>query len=99
VRGPTGPSPCRCSATAQAHADAVVSAGASADLIEHDERTGGGVVEDVGRFVHLDHEGRVAAGEFVRSPDAAEDAVDEAMRALVAGTQQPRCASKAISAT
>ena len=58
--------------------EAVVGAGAPADFIKDDEGTGGGVVEDVGRLVHLDHEGGVAAGEFVTGADTGEDTVDSA---------------------
>lgn len=57
---------------------AVVGRGAAADLVQDDQGAIGGVVEDVGGLVHLDHEGRVAAGEVVAGADAGEDAVHEA---------------------
>ena len=57
-------------------ADAVIGAGASADLIQHHQRSFGGVVEDIRGLVHLDHEGRIAAGEFVGGADPAENPVD-----------------------
>ena len=37
-------------------ADAVEGGGAAADLVEDDEAFAGGVVEDVGGLLHLDHE-------------------------------------------
>ena len=58
-------------------ADAVEGAGAAADFVEDDEAAGGGVVEDVGGFLHFDHEGAASAGEVVAGSDAGEDAVDE----------------------
>lgn len=40
-------------------------------------------------LVHLDGEGRVAAGEVIAGADVGENAVDEADAADLAGTQQP----------
>ena len=57
--------------------DAVEGRGAAADLVQDDERARRGVVEDVGRLLHLDEEGRAAAREVVGRADAREDAVDE----------------------
>ena len=37
-----------------------------------------GVVEDVGRLGHLDHEGALAAAQLVAGADAGEDAVGDA---------------------
>ena len=43
----------------------------------------GGVVDDVRCFVHLDHEGGLAAREIVVRADAGENAIDQAdLRAL-----------------
>lgn len=39
---------------------------------------GGGVVQDVAGLGHLDHEGRLPAGEVVAGADAGQDAVDRA---------------------
>ena len=49
--------------------EAVIGGGAAANFVENDEAAGGSVVEDVGGLVHLDHEGGVAAGEFVAGAD------------------------------
>jgi len=65
--------------------EAVVGGGAAADLVEDDEGAVGGVVEDVGGLVHLDHEGGVATGEVVAGADAGEDAVHEADAAAFGG--------------
>ena len=59
-------------------AQAVVGAGAAPDLVEDNEALRGGVMDDVGRFVHLHQEGGLAAGEVVARADAGEDAVHEA---------------------
>lgn len=58
--------------------DAVVGAGATTNFVEEDEGTGCGVVEDVGRFGHFNHEGRLATREIIAGADAGEDFVDEA---------------------
>ena len=63
--------------------EAIVGRGAAADLVEDKERARGGVVQDVRRLVHLDHEGRVAAGEVVTRADAREDAVDQSQAACL----------------
>ena len=55
---------------------AVVGAGAAPDLVHEDEALVRGIVEDVGRFGHLHHERRAAAGQVVAGADAREDAVD-----------------------
>ena len=58
-------------------AEAVERAGAAADLVEDDEAPAGGVVEDVRRLAHLDHERALAPGEVVARADAREDAVEQ----------------------
>ena len=58
--------------------DPIIGAGASADFIEDDKRSAGGVMQDVGSFAHLDHEGRLAASEIIASSDAAKEFVDKA---------------------
>ena len=58
--------------------EAVEGGGAAADFVEDDEGAVGGVVDDEGGLVHLDHEGGLALGEVVGGADPAEDAVDEA---------------------
>ena len=50
---------------------------AAADLIENDEAPLGRVVHDIRRLVHLDHEGRLAAGKIVARADARENAIDQ----------------------
>ena len=37
----------------------------------------GGVMEDIGRLRHFDHEGRLPGGNVVAGADAGEDAVNE----------------------
>ncbi len=69
--------------------DAVVGACAAADLVEDDEGAGRGVVEDVRRLAHLDHECRLAAGEVVAGADAGEELVDDA---------DPRCRRRHVGA-
>ena len=64
---------------------AVEGRGAAADLVQDDEAALGGVVEDVGGLVHLDHEGRLPAREVVAGADAGEDAVGEANLGALAG--------------
>ena len=44
-----------------------------------------GVAQDVGRLLHLDHEGGLAAQDLVGGADAREDAVDEAELGLARG--------------
>ena len=51
---------------------------AAADFVEDDEAAGGGIVEDVGGLVHLDHERGLAAREVVVGADAGEDSVSQA---------------------
>jgi hypothetical protein len=46
-------------------AQAVERAGAPADFVQYDQAAGGGVVEDVGRLGHLDHEGGLPASQVV----------------------------------
>lgn len=58
--------------------ESVVGAGTAADFVEDDQGFIGSVIEDVGGFVHFDHEGGVTASEFIGGADAREDAVDDA---------------------
>src|SRR3954468_13652277 len=57
--------------------EAVVGGRTAPDFVEDDKRAIRGVVQDVRGLVHLDHEGRVAAGEVVARPDAGKDAIDQ----------------------
>ena len=57
--------------------DAVIGAGATPQLVEEDERTRCEGVEDAGSFLHLDHKGRFASRDIVRSSDTGEDAIGE----------------------
>ena len=57
--------------------DAIVGAGATAQLVEEDEGARREGVEDAGGFLHLDHEGRFATGDIVRGSDTGEDAIGE----------------------
>ena len=55
--------------------EAVVGAGAAADLVHQHQTAGRGVVQDVGGFGHLHHEGRAPGGQLVGGADAGKDAV------------------------
>ncbi len=59
-------------------AQAVERAGAAADLVENHQAAVGGVVQNVGGFGHLDHEGGLAAVDFVAGADAGEEAIGQA---------------------
>ena len=65
--------------------DAVVGAGAAAELVEEHKAAGAEVVEDVAGLGHLDHEGGLADGDVVGGTDAGEDLVDEAYAGAVGG--------------
>ncbi len=58
-------------------AQAVERARAAANLIENNQAARRGVVQDVGRLAHLDHEGGLPAREVVARADAGEDAVHQ----------------------
>ena len=60
------------------NADAVVCAGSAAYLVQHDEALRSGVVENVGRLVHLQHERGLTPAEVIGGPDAGEDAIHQA---------------------
>ena len=64
--------------------DAVVGAGAAADLVEDHQAARRRVVEDVRRLGHLHHERALAAAQLVAGADAREDAVGQADRRLLA---------------
>ena len=67
--------------------EAVVGARAAADLVHQDQALRSRVVQDVGGFAHLDHEGRLAAREVVAGADAGEDAVDRPDRGACGGNE------------
>ena len=56
----------------------IESGGAAPDLVEQDQAASRRVAQDVGRLLHLDHEGGLAAQDLVRGPHAGEDPVEEA---------------------
>ena len=56
-------------------AQAIEGAGAAADLVHQHQTLGGGVVEDVGGFRHLHHEGGAATGQVIRRTDTGKDPV------------------------
>ena len=58
--------------------EAIEGCRAASNFVEDDQRSIGGVVENVGGFVHLDHERRFAPRELVRRADAREDAIEDA---------------------
>ena len=66
-------------------AQAVEGAGAAAELVDEEQAAAGGVVEDIGGLVHLDHEGALATGEVVGRAHASEDAIDHADGGLPCG--------------
>ncbi|MNP98267.1 hypothetical protein D3C85_108810 [compost metagenome] len=55
----------------------VEGAGAAPDFVHQHQTALGGVVQDVGGFAHLDHEGRTATGQVIAGTDSSEDAVDQ----------------------
>ena len=55
--------------------NAVVGRRAAADFVEQHDAAVRNVIEDAGRFEHLDHESRLALRNVVRSPDARENFV------------------------
>ena len=61
----------------------VVGAGAAPDLVQHDQAAVRGVMQDVGRLDHLDHEGGLARRDFVLRADARKDAIHQAERGRV----------------
>ena len=81
-------------------AQAIEGARATSDFIEDDQAARGGVVQDIGRLVHLNHKGALAASEIVARADAGENAVKQPdHRAPWPGTKQPQWASNVIRAT
>ena len=56
--------------------NAVVGTRAAAYLVQNDQAALRDIVQDVGRLIHLDHEGRFARGQVVRRPHPGEDPVD-----------------------
>ncbi|MNR40577.1 hypothetical protein D3C85_1588760 [compost metagenome] len=56
---------------------AVEGTGTAADFVHQHQAALGGVVQDVGGFAHLDHEGRTAARQVIAGADTGEDAVDQ----------------------
>jgi len=81
-------------------AQAVKRARAPANLIENNKTARRGVVQDVGRLAHLDHEGGLPARKVVARADAGEDSVHQIQcAASAAGMNEPVCASKTSSAT
>ena len=60
---------------------------------------GGGIVEDVGRLGHFDHEGALAPAQFVAGADAREDAIGDADLRASAGTKLPIWARSVSRAT
>ncbi len=63
--------------------DAVVGAGSTTDLIEDEQAAGTGVIEDVGRFYHLHHEGALTSADLVLGTDTSEDAIHQPDPGLV----------------
>src|SRR2546425_4819219 len=64
---------------------AVVGRGATADLIEQDQASAGGGVQDRACLTHLDHEGRLAAHQVVGRADTREQPIHDPDRRTAAG--------------
>ena len=58
--------------------EAVEGAGAPADLVQDHQAPGGGLVEDVGGFMHLHQKGALAPADVVHRAHPGEDAVHDA---------------------
>ncbi len=56
----------------------IVGTGSPPDLVEHQQAAFGGVMQDVGRLHHLDHERRLPGVDHVLRADAGEDAINNA---------------------
>ena len=67
---------------------AIVGARAAPDLIQHHQAPAGCIIEDVGGFVHLDHEGGLAARQLVVRADPGEDAIDYADGRAIRGYER-----------
>ena len=78
--------------------EAIEGRGAAADLVQDHEALRRRLIEDRRGLDHLDHEGRAAARQIVRRPDAREQPIDHADLARSAGTKLPAWARIAISA-
>src|SRR5689334_3636340 len=57
---------------------AVESACSTADFIQDHQTLWGGVIEDIGGFDHLDHEGALPAAQLIRRADTSEDSIHNA---------------------
>ena len=53
----------------------VIGRGATANLVQNDQRTSCGLCQDGCGFDHLGHEGRAAPGQIIPGPDAAKEPV------------------------
>src|SRR5207302_7124800 len=67
----------------------IVGTGAAPDLVEDYQAACCGVVQDVGRLDHLNHEGTLARCQVVLGTDAREDAIDDANRRSLGGNIAP----------
>ena len=56
----------------------VISTGAAADLIQDEQATFGGIVQDISSLNHLNHESGLTGMDLILSTDTGENAVDEA---------------------
>ena len=70
-------------------ADAVVRACATSDFIEQHQRPRRQPVEDGRRFIHLHHEGRLAAADVVGGTHTGEDAVQQPELGLFGRHKRP----------
>jgi hypothetical protein len=77
---------------------AVEGRGAAADLVHQHQAAFGGVMQDGGRFGHLDHEGRTPAGQVVGGADAGEDLVERAENGSGRPARSCRCGRAGRSA-
>src|SRR5437763_7681679 len=50
---------------------------AATDLVENNQRAIAGVVDNVGRFIHLHHERRLSPAKIIARADPGENAIDQ----------------------
>ena len=55
--------------------EAIISRGATTNLIQNDKGLWCCLGQDGGRFDHFDHEGRASAGQIIAGANAREDAI------------------------
>ena len=69
--------------------ESIVGRGTSADLIEHCQRSAGGLIQNRSGFDHFDHESRLAAGDVIGKPRPGEYSVNNADSGLIGRNEAP----------